>query len=69
MMLPLPSRTLVPAVLTATQAPLPVSAPWPQLAEPCAATRRPKTVPEASGDCEASAIGPVPWNGMAGTNL
>ena len=69
MMLPLASTTFAPARLTAIHAPLPVSAPWPQFVEPDAATRSPKIVPDASGDCAGTLMGPPPGNGIAGTNL
>ena len=47
----------------------PLSTALAQFVEPCAATRRPKTEPDTRGDCAGTAIGPLPWNGIAGTNL
>ena len=57
------------AELTSVHRPLPVSAPWPQFVDPDAATRRPKIVPDSSGDCPSTVIGEPPWNGIDGTNL
>ena len=42
---------------TATHRPFPISAPCPQFDEPFAATRRPKTLPDASGDSWGCVIG------------
>ena len=67
--LPLASTTLAPPRSTTVQRPFPISAPWPQLDEPDAATRRPKIVPDANGETAGIVTGPPPVKGTPGTNL